>query len=45
MIRLSAVAERHLDELTRYYAERGRDDAIDNLVESVERASARARGI
>lgn len=41
MIPLSPAAERQLDELTRYYAERGRDVAIDNLVSSVERASAR----
>ena len=41
MIPLSPAAERQLDELTRYYAERGRDAAIDHLVDSIERASAR----
>ena len=41
MIPLSPAAERQLDELTGFYAERERDAAIDNLVDSVERASAR----
>ncbi len=41
MIPLSPAAERQLDELTRFYVERERDAAIDNLVDSVERASAR----
>ncbi len=41
MIPLSPAAERQLNELTRYYAERERDAAIDNLVDCVERASAR----
>ena len=41
MIRLSPAAERQLDELTRHYAERERDEAIDRVVDSVERASAR----
>lgn len=41
MIRLSPEAERQLEELARYYAERGRDGAIDNLIGAVERASAR----
>ncbi len=41
MISFSPRAKRQLDDLTRHYAERGRDAAIDNLVDSVERASAR----
>ena len=41
MIPLAPAAERQLDELTRFYAERERDAAIDNLANSVERASAR----
>ena len=41
MIPLSPAAERQLDELTRFYAERERDAAIDNLVDILERASAR----
>lgn len=41
MIRLSPEAERQLDELAEYYAKRGRDQAIDNLVDAVERASNR----
>ena len=40
MIPLSSVAEHQLNELTRFYAERERDAAIDNLVDSLERASA-----
>ncbi len=44
MIRLSPAAERQLDALTGYYAERERDEAIDRLVDSVERASARYLG-
>ena len=41
MIALSPAAERQLEELTRFYAERGRDLAIDHLVACVERASVR----
>ena len=41
MIPFSPRAKRQLDDLTRHYAERGRDAAIDNLVDSVERSSAR----
>ncbi len=41
MITLSPAAERQLDALIRHYAERLRDEAIDNLVESLERACAR----
>lgn len=41
MIPLSPAAEHQLDELTRFYAEHERDAAIDNLVDSLERASAR----
>ena len=41
MIPLSPAAERQLDELTRFYAERERDAAIGSLVDSVERGSAR----
>ncbi len=41
MIPLSTAAEHQLNELTRYYAERDRDAAIDHLVDSVEQASAR----
>ena len=41
MIPLSRTAERQLDELTRHYAGRERDEAIEHLIQSVERASAR----
>ena len=41
MIRLSPEAERQLDELALHYAERGRDEAIDNLAGAVERACER----
>ena len=41
MIPLSPAAEQQLNELTRFYAERERDAAIDNMVDSVERASTR----
>jgi len=41
VIPLSPAAEKQLDELTRQYAERGRDTAIDNLADSIERASTR----
>lgn len=41
MIPLSPAAEKQLNALTQYYAERRRDAAIDNLVDCLERASAR----
>jgi len=41
VIPLSSSAEKQLDELTRYYADLGRDAAIDNLADSLERASTR----
>ena len=41
MIPFSPRAKRQLDELTHHYADRGRDVAIDHLVDSIERASAR----
>jgi len=41
VIPLSPAAARQLDELSRFYAERERDGAIDSLVDSVERASDR----
>ena len=41
MIPFSPQAKRQLDELCRHYAERGRDAAIDNLVDSLEHACAR----
>ncbi len=41
MIALAPAAERQLEALTRHYAERGRDAAIDRLVDSLERAGAR----
>jgi len=44
LIAFSPRAKRQLDELTSHYAEHGRDVAIDRLVESIERASARYLG-
>jgi hypothetical protein len=41
MIPLSAAAQAGLDALTEYYAERGRDQAIDKLAVSIERACGR----
>jgi plasmid stabilization system protein ParE len=41
VIPLSRTAAKQLHELTRYYADRDRDDAIENLIQSVERASER----
>lgn len=41
MISLSARARSQLDELTEYYAARGRDRAIENLAAAIEGASAR----
>jgi len=41
LIPFSPRAKRQLDELTRHYVVRGRDVAIDRLVDSIERASAR----
>ena len=41
MIPFSPRARQQLEELTRHYADRGRDLAIDRLIDSVERASAR----
>jgi len=43
VIPLSPAAEKQLDELTRHYAERGRDTAIDNLADSIERMNVRCR--
>ena len=41
MIPFSPRAKRQLDDLTRHYADRGRDIAIDHLADSIDRASAR----
>jgi plasmid stabilization system protein ParE len=41
VIPLSAAAEGDLDDLTTYYAERGRDRAIERLIGSVEAVCAR----
>jgi plasmid stabilization system protein ParE len=41
MTPLAPAARRQLDALTRYYAERGRVDVIDHLIESIERACIR----
>jgi len=41
LIPFSPRAKRQLDDLTRHYADRGRDIAIDHLADSIDRASAR----